>query len=59
MSKLIAGLEVDLWRNIRQTDRAEQQDQLKRFRFKRDSQKFLGSLVARWDAFLVGTRLLH
>ena len=59
MSGLIGGVELQLWRRIRQSDRAEQQDQLKRFRFKRDSQKFLGKLESRWENRLIGTTLLH
>lgn len=59
MCQLICGVEIQLWRTIRQSDRFEQQDQLKRFRFKRDSQHFLAKLEAEWEATLVGTTLLH
>lgn len=59
ISQLFEGVEARLWRKVRQSDRFEQQDQLKRFRFKRDSQKFLGNLLARWEGIPVGTTLLH
>jgi hypothetical protein len=59
MIKLIGSVAAGLWHKIRLTDRAEQQGQLKRFRFKRDRQKFLTQLLDRWDDSLVGTTLLH
>jgi len=59
MRKLLEGVEAELWRKMRQNDRLEQQAQLKRFRFKRDSEKYLAELVERWEDSLVGTTLLH
>ncbi len=59
MRKLLEGVEAQLWRKVRQNDRLEQHAQLKRFRFKRDSEKYLAELVKRWEDSLAGTTLLH
>ncbi len=59
MGQLLRAVPTELWRKIRQQDRFLQQDQLKRFRFKRDRAKFLNELTARWEASAAGTTLLH
>lgn len=55
MRNLLSGVEPGLWQKVRQIDRAERLDQLKRFRFKRDSKSFLEGLMARWDQSLLCT----
>lgn len=52
-------IEVGLWHKIRQIDRAGRIDQLKRFRFKRDSKSFLEALMGRWDQTVLCTTVLH
>jgi hypothetical protein len=43
------------WRRVREEERGKRQNQLKRFRFRHDSQKYLGELNRRWEQTLVGT----
>ena len=49
MRNIFSRIEVGLWHKVRQIDRSGRIDQLKRFRFKRDSKDFLEKLVGRWD----------
>jgi hypothetical protein len=43
------------WQTMRRRDRAEAEEQLKRFRFRRDSAKFLAALNSRWEQILTCT----
>ena len=56
---MLKSVEPSRFRAMRQLDRAENLEQLKKFRFRRNPSQYLSNLETRWEQTLTGTRQLH
>jgi hypothetical protein len=56
--QMLAGVDHRCWQATRRQCRREQSDQLKRYRFRRQRERYLLDLEARWAATGAGTRQL-
>ncbi len=58
LEQILAGVEHRCWRAMRAQWRREQSEQLKTYRFRRQRERYLADLEARWAATGAGTRQL-